>query len=89
MKLKKGFKLRPLAREFILTAEDISQVNFNKMISMNSTAAYLWEAVADKEFTAGDLAALLVEKYEVDEATALKDSESIAEKWIEAGIAEE
>lgn len=88
MKLKKGFKLRPLAKEFILTAEDISQVNFNKMISLNSTAAYLWESVADREFTPKDLADLLLEKYEVDEQTAMNDSEAIAQKWIEAGIAE-
>ena len=89
MKLKQGFRLRPLAHEFILTAEDLSQVNFNKMISLNSTAAYLWESVADKEFTPEDLAELLLEKYDVDEATALNDSKAIVQKWLEAGIAEE
>ena len=89
MKAKSGFKMRKLGKEFILTAENSARVDFNKMISLNDSAAYLWESVQEKEFTPQDLAALLVEKYEVDEATALKDSEAIAAKWVEAGIAEE
>ena len=31
----------------------------------------------------------LVSRYEVDRETALKDSEAIAAKWIEAGIVTE
>ncbi|MCQ2155674.1 MAG: PqqD family protein [Bacteroidales bacterium] len=89
MKTLEGFRLRPLGREFILTAENISQVDFNKMISLNESAAYLWTSVAGKEYTVETLADLLVEKYEIDRETALKDSEAIARKWIEAGIAAE
>ena len=86
MKQLDGFVLRPLCREFILTSENVKQVNFNKMISMNSSAAFLWKAVAGKEFSVEDLADLLVGEYEVDKETALRDSEAIAQKWIEAGI---
>lgn len=90
MKLKPGFKLRPLGREFIVTPEGLSKINFNKMISLNSTAAYLWREVSEREsFTAEDLADLLTKEYEVDYETALKDSEAIGAKWLEAGIAEE
>lgn len=89
MKTLEGFRLRPLGREFILTAENISQVDFNKMISLNESAAYLWTSVVGKEYTVETLADLLVEKYEIDRETALKDSEAIAMKWIEAGIAAE
>lgn len=89
MKTKAGFKLRPLASEFILTAEGVSQVDFNKMISLNKSAAYLWKSVDGREsFTAQDLADLLLEEYEIDRETALRDSEAIAQKWIEAGIVE-
>ena len=89
MKRIPGFTLRPLAGEYIITAESLSQINFNKMIALNSTAAYLWESVGDKEFTPSDLKDLLLEKYEVDEQTAAKDSEAIAKSWIEAGIVAE
>lgn len=88
MRLKEGFRLRNLCREYIVVAEGLQQVNFNKMIALNATAAYLWQNVEGKEFTVQDLADLLTAEYEVDAETALKDSELIAQKWREAGIAE-
>lgn len=88
MKTVEGFRLRPLGAEFIVTGESIKQVNFNKMISLNESAAYLWREVEGKEFTVEDLARLLVERYEIDLETAMKDSSAIAEKWVEAGIVE-
>lgn len=86
MKTVPGFTLRPLGKEFIITAESVKQINFNKMISLNESAAYLWKSVDGKDFCPEDLADLLVERYEIDRETALKDSEAIAAKWLEAGI---
>lgn len=88
MKLIDGFRLRPLGKEFIVVGEGPSQVDFNKMIALNQSAAYLWREVSGKEFTVKDLADLLVKEYEISEQIALHDSEVIAQKWIEAGIAE-
>lgn len=87
MKTVEGFTLRTLAKEYIITAEKVTNINFNKLISLNESAAYLWESVQGKEFDADTLADLLVERYEVDRETAFKDSESIILKWKEAGIA--
>ncbi len=86
MKTVPGFTLRPLGKEFIITAESIKQINFNRMISLNESAAYLWKSVDGKDFTTEELADLLCERYEVDRETALKDSEAIVAKWLEAGI---
>lgn len=87
MKTAEGFILRSLAKEYIITAENIQNVNFNKLISLNESAAYLWQSVQGKEFDADTLADLLVERYDVDRETALRDSEAIIVKWKEAGIA--
>jgi len=87
MKLIDGFRLRPLGKEFIVVGEGPSQVDFNKMIALNQSAAYLWKEVEGKAFTVEDLAELLVKEYEIDRELALRDSEVIAAKWIEAGIA--
>lgn len=81
--------MRSICRERIIVPESSKLVNFNKMISLNSTAAYLWENIQDKEFTPETLAALLTEKYEVSAEQALADSKAIAAKWIEAGIVSE
>jgi len=86
MRTKEGFTLRPLGKEFIITAENIRNIDFNKMISLNESAAYLWKEVDGKDFDAEMLADLLLERYEVDRETALRDSEAIIVKWKEAGI---
>lgn len=88
MKATEGFRLRKLGQEFIVVGEGLAQVNFNKMISLNSSAAYLWESIQGKEFTVNDLAQLLVDKYGIDMDLALKDSASIADAWVNAGIAQ-
>ena len=42
MRIKKGFVLREMCGENIITAEGIENVRFDKLISLNATAAYLW-----------------------------------------------
>jgi hypothetical protein len=88
MKIKEGFILREMCGENIVTAEGIEHINFNKLISLNSSAAYLWENLIGKEFSVEDMAALLVEQYDIDMELALKDSESLSKAWMEAGVTE-
>lgn len=88
MKAKEGFRLRKLGSEYILTAEGATQINFNRMISLNATAAYLWEAVEGKEFTVETLRDLLLEKYDVAPEVAEKDAAALAAKWEEAELIE-
>ena len=88
MKTVEGFRLREICGEFIIVPESTELVNFNKMIHLNATAAYLWEQVSGlSEFSVDQLAKLLTDKYEVSDEVALKDASAIAEKWIEIGIA--
>ena len=88
MKIKDGFILREMCGENIVTAEGIEHINFNKLISLNSSAAYLWENLIGKEFSVEDMAALLVEQYDIDMELAIKDSESLSKAWMEAGVTE-
>jgi hypothetical protein len=74
--------------ENIVTAEGLEHINFNKLISLNATAAFLWEKVAGKEFTAEEMAQYLIEEYGIDMELALKDSNALCKAWIEAGVAE-
>lgn len=90
MKIKEGFRMRRLCKEYIVTGEGVERINFNKMIVLNDSAAFLWQAFEDGgEFTPETLAEKLVEKYQIDMETALKDSKAIVQKWIEAGIVSE
>ena len=88
MKTKKGFKLRTVCGENIIVAEGIENVDFSRIISMNETSAYLWKNIHGIDFDENTLAGLLLEEYEVDEATARSDAKALVEKWLEAGIIE-
>ena len=87
MKIKEGFVLREVCGEHIVTAEGLENINFNKLISLNETAAFLWQALIGKEFTVEGMAQLLVDEWGIDMELALKDSENLCKAWEEAGIA--
>ena len=48
MKIKEGFVLRTIVGENVVIGEGLAQINFNKMICLNSSAAYLWREVEGK-----------------------------------------
>ena len=89
MRIKEGFTLRSIVGQYVVIGEGIEQVDFNKMITMNDSAAYLWQGVEGKDFTVEDLTKLLTDKYDVAEEKAASDAAKIAAKWIEAGIVTE
>lgn len=88
MKIKKGFVLREMCGENIVAGEGLENISFNKLISLNATAAFLWKKVAEKEFTPEEMAGYLTEEYDIDMELALKDAKALAQAWVEAGVAE-
>ena len=88
MRIKDGFTLRSIVGQYVVIGEGISQVYFNKMITLNDSAAYLWQSVEGKDFSVEDLTRLLTDKYDVSEEKAAADAEILAGKWIDAGIVE-
>lgn len=88
MKIRNGFILREMCGENIVAAEGLEHINFNKLISLNESAAYLWKELVGKEFTAEDMAELLIARYGIDKELALKDSAALCAAWQNAGIAE-
>ncbi|MBR4338168.1 MAG: PqqD family protein [Bacteroidaceae bacterium] len=88
MKIKEGFELREMCGENIIVAKGVQNIDFNKIISLNESAAYLWKAFVGKEFTPESMANLLRLEYEVSEATALADAKELAKSWQEAGLCE-
>lgn len=88
MKLKEGFKIRKMCGENIISATGLKNMNFNKMITLNSSAAFLWEKFYGTEFEVSDLAAALVGEYGIDMETALADSKNLVDSWRAAEVLE-
>ena len=88
MKIKKGFELRDICGEHIIVAYGRENIDFNKVISLNESANYLWKNVVDKDFDADMMADLLQQEYEVDAETALKDAKALLNEWTKVGLTE-
>ena len=86
MKIKEGFTLRQICGEYVVVGEGLAQVNFNKLLSLNETAAFLWKKAEGKEFTKEDLVAHLLENYEVEEARASEDVDKLLAVWQKEGV---
>lgn len=88
MKIKQGFELMDVCGENVVVAHGMNNIDFSKVISLNESAAYLWHKVIGRDFEAEELALLLEEEYEVDDATALRDARQMMAEWRDAGLAE-
>ena len=47
MKIKEGFILREIAGSFVVVPVGQNLVDFSSMITLNETAAFLWNCLAD------------------------------------------
>ncbi|HEY9543177.1 PqqD family protein [Prevotella sp.] len=89
MKVKSGFRLLTVCGENVIIAEGIENINFNKVIGLNESAAYLWNFVVNKErFTIDEMVAAIIEEYDVAPEVARADCQETIKAWNEAGIIE-
>ena len=88
MRIKKGFELREVCGEHIIVAYGRENIDFNKVISLNESASFLWKNIVDKDFDAETMAGLLQQEYEVDAETALKDAQALLDEWTKVGLTE-
>lgn len=88
MRTKKDLVLRPLGDQFILVAEGNAVADFTRMVSMNASSAYLWDAVEGKDFELATLVDLLVEAYGIPKDQAEHDAAVVLGDWKRIGIAE-
>ena len=86
MKIKKGFTLLTVMGQNVVLAEGNNADSFGKLITLNSSAAMLWEALKGKTFETEDAADLLVAKYGIDRDQALADAAHIVALMTEKGL---
>lgn len=88
MRIRKGFVLRKICGEWVIEGEGLEQIDFNKLVILNTSAAYLWEQVEEKEFSVEQLADLLIKRYGIARELAVRDAASLCEQWVEVGLVE-
>ncbi|MBR6176941.1 MAG: PqqD family protein [Bacteroidales bacterium] len=89
MKLKSGFVLREVCGQKVIVAEGLEAVDFGHLISLNDSAATIWQ-IAQKQgdFTVDSIAKEICQQYDIDLNTAQNDIKSLLESWKNLGIVE-
>lgn len=90
MKIKEGFELQNVCGEYLIISAGEENVDFSKIISLNESAAYLWEHLqALPSFDVDYMVELLMQEYDVEHSIAREDCEAMLERWLEVGLVEE
>lgn len=85
MKIKSGFMLRDIAGCKIVVAVGKRTVEFNGIINLNDTGAFLWERL-EKGATEDELVSAILENYtDVDEPTARESVQNYVKTLRDGG----
>ena len=84
MKRNENFLLRDVAGSLVIVPVGEAVSAFPGMITLNATAAYLWELL-ETEQTADTLVAAILDRYDVSEELARTDVEAFIAKLSPIG----
>lgn len=87
MKIKDDFILRKVADTYVVVPVNSLTLDFNGIINLNETGAFLFEHL-QKGATKEELLERLLEEYDVSKQKASSDIEKFIEKVKEADILE-
>ena len=86
MKIKTEYKVRSMAGENVVIMQGTVGSDMTRIISLNDSSLLLWNALQNKEFEIADVAAILVDTYEVDSDIAERDAKAWVEKLQACGL---
>lgn len=86
MKLRNDLVLRHLGDEHVIVDPGQEMVDMSKVYTLNQTAAFLWEALQEKDFTQETVVGLLLEHYEVTRDLAEKDAKQLLKEFAEQNL---
>lgn len=78
MRINEKMKIRNVAGENIVIMPSDDAADMTKVVALNESSLLLYNQLKGREFSLDDAVQLLLDNYDVDEATARKD----AEAWL-------
>ena len=85
MKIKDGFIIRELADSYVVVSVDNKGNNFNGMIQLNKTAAFIFEQL-QTEKSKDEVVRAMLEKYDLDQEKASEDFDNFVKILAEADL---
>ncbi len=87
MKLKEGFLLKEIAGSWVVVPVGEQIVDFQMMITLNETGAFLWEKLKS-EISKEELLDALLSEYDVEKAVAEADIDEFLKTLSEKELLE-
>ena len=88
MKIKQQYQVRNIAGENVVILQGRYGADMTRIVTLNESALLLWNEVSGRDFSIDELVAILQENYDVDVATAQRDSELWVAKMKECDLIE-
>ena len=85
MKVKQGFMLRAIAGNYVVVPVGKAAIDFNGIITLNETGAFLWEQLVH-EVTLETLLSKMIDTYEVSMEQATNDLKAFIKTLEEANL---
>ena len=89
MKITEGFLLRKVASQNLVMPMGKKAFDFNRAITLNETAAFLWSVLQKEDVTKEELILKLTKEYDVDVSTAENEIDKFLNKLRENGLLDE
>ena len=88
MKIKSGFVLDEVGGAFLAVAVGERASEMRVLIKLNSTGAFLWNIIAEKDVTEEQLIEAMIDNYGIDRSLAERDVRVFADKLRAGGLLE-
>ena len=88
MKIKEGFVIEQVGDGFLAVAVGERADEFSGLVRMNSTGAFLWNLIQERDMSKEELLAAVLDEYDVEESIARDDSARFEKQLSEGGILE-
>lgn len=86
MKLNPSLQLRRIGSKWMIVKAVDGEVNMTDVISLNETAAQLWERFLGWEFTEDEMAEWICGEYDVELSVVKNDVHNLLKRWKEYGM---
>jgi hypothetical protein len=88
MKIKEGFVLEKVGSSYLAVAVGAAAKNFQGLVRMNETGAFMWRLIKDADKTAEELVDALSMEYDAPRELLVRDVLSFESQLRSAGIVE-
>ena len=88
MKIKSGFVIEKVGDGFLAVAVGDRADEFTGLVRMNSTGAFLWKLVEERDMSKDELLKAVLDEYDVSAEIAKADIDKFEKQLSDGGILE-